>query len=100
MSDIEIAQQAKMLPIIDLAADKAGIQFGLLATQSEQSARLLQRKMQYSTDYRAFIPTIKDLPENLSTLDFQQQYSSIYSKKYQQLLQLIDQRINACPIYQ
>jgi len=98
--ELQDAQQSSGFSFIDLAADKAGIQFGLLATQSEQSARLLQRKMQYSTDYRAFIPTIKDLPENLSTLDFQQQYSSIYSKKYQQLLQLIDQRINACPIYQ
>jgi len=98
--ELHDAKQKSGFSFIDLAADKAGIQFGLLATQSKQSARLLQLKMQSTSSYRDFIPKIKDLPENLSYANFKQQYPSVYGKKYQQLLQRIDQRINASPIYQ
>jgi hypothetical protein len=56
--------------------------------------------MAHITNYRAFMPEIRDLPENLNVQAFQIQYKSTYSSKYQSVLQEIDQRISACEIYQ
>lgn len=84
---------------VDLAADKAGIHFGIFATASPKNARFLQQKMSRALHYSDFIPTIKDLPENLTAAAFKRDYQSIYSPKYQTMLQKIDHRITNSAIY-
>jgi len=98
--EVNDAKKQSGFSFVDLAANKAGIHFGSVATASAKKARLLQKKMGLTTHYRDFIPTIKDLPENLSTADFKNQYQSIYSPEYQYMLQKIDQRIANSSIYQ
>ncbi len=50
-------------------------------------------------DYTAFMPDVRDLPENLNEQTFKQQYGSIYSAEYQNMLKEIDQRISRLIIY-
>jgi len=98
--EINDAKKHSGFSFVDLAADKAGIHFGSFATESTKTARLLQKKMSRSLHYSEFIPTIKDLPENLSAAEFKKDYHSIYSPQYQFMLQKIDQRITNSAIYQ
>jgi hypothetical protein len=98
--ELNDAKKPSGFSFVDLAADKAGIRFGSFAIASVKSARLLQKKMGRALHYKDFIPTIKDLPENLSTSNFQKDYQSIYSPQYQFMLQKIDFRIANSAIYQ
>ena len=84
---------------IDLAADRAGIRFGETATDSVKMARKLQKIMAQISDYKAFMPDVRHLPENMTTAHFVSQYESIYSEPYQNQLKQIDKSIAACAIY-
>jgi len=94
------AKQGSGFSFIDLAADRAGARFGEYATATSEQALRLQQKMARVKNYQTFMPDIRDLPENLNSTTFKTQYQSIYSPKYQQLLQDIDNRIDASKIYQ
>jgi uncharacterized protein YfiM (DUF2279 family) len=85
---------------IDLAGDQAGIRFGKMATNSKTNARRLQKLMATIKDYRAFMPEVRDLPENISDQAFKNQFKSTNSPAYQIMLEKIDQRITALPLYQ
>ncbi len=84
---------------IDLASDRAGLKFGQYATHSPRKARELQKAMHDINDYRAFMPDVRDLPEQMPNHVFKKRYGSIYSTRYQSMLQIIDQRISSLPIY-
>lgn len=84
---------------IDLAADRAGMKFSERATASAKDAKELQAIMAGITDYHSFMPVTQDLPEKLNNAQFTQQFDSITSPAYRQLLQKIDNRIEALPIY-
>ncbi|MEO1867763.1 MAG: hypothetical protein ABGX69_06250, partial [Methylococcales bacterium] len=73
--------------------------FGKRAVQSKNKARRLQLDMSQIKDYTAFMPDVRDLPENLNEQAFKQQYKSIYSAEYQNMLKEIDQRISRLIIY-
>lgn len=98
--ELNDAKHGSGFSFIDLAADRAGVTFGEYATANPTQALKIQKKMAHITNYRAFMPEIRDLPENLNVQAFQIQYKSTYSSKYQSVLQEIDQRISACEIYQ
>jgi len=98
--ELNDAKHGSGFSFIDLAADRAGVSFGEYATASPEQALKIQQKMAHITGYQAFMPEIRDLPENLNAQTFHEQYASIYSAKYQSVLQDIDQRISACEIYQ
>lgn len=85
---------------IDLAGDRTGIRFGQMATDSPESARRLQKLMAKIKDYRAFMPEVRDLPENITDETFKANFGSVYSTRYQLILKKIDSRINALPLYQ
>ena len=84
---------------IDLAADRAGRYFGEMATASPQAARKIQKKMAKIQDYRAFMPDVTDLPESLSGQEFEERFQDTDSPAYRRIIQQIDARIAACPIY-
>jgi len=98
--ELNDAKRGSGFSFIDLAADRAGVSFGEYATTTPEQALKLQQKMAQITDYQAFMPEVRDLPENLNTHAFNAQYESIYSAKYQSVLQDIDQRISASEVYQ
>lgn len=94
------AKHGSGFSFVDLAADRAGVQFGKTATQSKQKALRFQKNMAAIQNYQAFMPNIEQLPENISRQEFTKRYSSFYSKAYKDQLQTIDSRISTCKIYQ
>ena len=94
------AKQGSGFSFIDLAGDRAGLRFGKTAVKSEKKARKLQKRMANIKDYTAFMPEVRDLPENMNDMAFKQTYRSIYSSKYQRMLKKIDRRISDLAIYQ
>lgn len=93
------AKQGSGFSFVDLAADRAGMYFGKMATSSPENALKLQHAMANLKDYTAFMPEVRDLPENMNNKAFKNKFGSIYSPAYQNLLKKIDTRISACPIY-
>jgi hypothetical protein len=86
---------------VDLLADRAGIRFARIAAASPQSARAVQQffAQQDRTEQELF-PNKSRLPEGLPQAIFEQQYQSIDSAVYQQMVAEIDRRLNALPLYQ
>ncbi len=84
----------------DLAADRAGIKLGKTATASPEMARKIQKAMHNIKDYHAFMPDISHLPENLTRFEFKARFGSTKSAAYQNMIQIIDNRIDALPVYQ
>jgi hypothetical protein len=84
---------------VDLAADRAGIQFVSLATASEAQARQLQEQILANAGEVSFFPDTSGLVEGLSDAQFRQQYGDVESERYRQQVELIDQRIARALIY-
>lgn len=97
--ELDDAKQGSGFSFIDLASDRAGLQFGKTAVASESKARTLQKRMLQIKDYTAFMPDVRDLPENMDESAFKQEFESVYSVDFQNILEKIDQRISALPIY-
>lgn len=98
--ELSDARRGSGFSFIDLAGDRAGIRFGRKAIASPKDARKLQKYMSQIKDYTAFIPDMRDLPENLSRKQFKKTYYSVYTPQYQEMLQKIDNRIDELPLYQ
>jgi hypothetical protein len=85
---------------MDLAADRAGARLGHLAARSERNAISAQQKMTLVISEDAYMPTLENLPENLSQSQFQQHYDSVLSSEFSRMTQDIDHRIQALSLYQ
>lgn len=86
---------------VDLLADRAGIRFARLATQNVQSATALQAFfMQQDRQESEIFPSKAKLPEGIPQAMFEQQFKSVNSADYQQMVSEIDRRLNALPLYQ
>ncbi len=94
------AKQGSGFSFVDLAGDRAGLRFGKTAVASEAKARQLQQRMAKIKDYTAFMPEVRDLPENMNKRMFKRRFESVYSTKYQAMLKKIDHRIAKLAIYQ
>lgn len=84
---------------IDLAADFAGVEFAVTATDTA-TASALQYIMAGNTDERTFFPDTQRLPEGLSKAEFTRQFEKVDSPKYLQMVKQIQQRIATLPIHQ
>ncbi len=85
---------------VDLAADRAGIRFVEVATDSSGGARRLQELLAGHSKEALFFPIVADLPENMPKAEFEQRYKGLDSAAYQSLVHEIDRRIDQCPVYQ
>lgn len=83
----------------DLAADRAGVRFGEMASGSLQSARLLLERMTMPLDETDFMPAIENLPEGIQELAFKRTYRDLESEAYRAMESEIDRRIASCRIY-
>ncbi len=99
IKDADIDKGGSGFSFIDLAADRAGMYFGKMATSSPDNARTMQRVMSNIKDYTAFMPDVRDLPEQIDRKSLVKQYPSVDSAAAQEILQRIDLRIKASPIY-
>lgn len=84
----------------DLAADRAGVRFAELATDSDQKASAIQQKMAAVKTEDQFMPRIDNLPEGIMELQFKKRYADFDSTAYTLVEDEIMRRINACPVYQ
>lgn len=97
--EVSDAKYGSGFSFVDLACDRAGLKFGKMAVASGTQARLLQKKMSSIKDYRAFMPEFRDLPESMSKNVFKRKYNAVNSAQYQNMLKIIDQRIDKLDIY-
>ncbi|MBK1723728.1 hypothetical protein [Thiocystis violacea] len=83
----------------DMTANRAGIRFAQLATQSPASARRLQQVAARGLTADDFMPPIDGLPEGMSRDSFTSRFGDPKTQAYQRMLTAIDQRIDARPLF-
>jgi len=83
----------------DLAADRAGVKFAEIASQTSQQAVLLQQRMRSHIKEFDFMPRIDNLPEGIQQLEFKRRYKDLDSASYRMVEKEIERRIAACRIY-
>jgi hypothetical protein len=83
---------------VDLAADTAGIRFAQTA-MAPDSALYLQSQLADNIKENVFFPDIADLPEDLSKAQFSANFTEVDSPLYNQMRELIQQRIDHLPAY-
>lgn len=76
----------------DLAADRAGSRFGLLAVRDPH--RLQQRLAQGLRDHD-LLPDVSDLPEYLSEAEFRRRYGAVDAPAYQRMMAAIEARLDS-----
>jgi hypothetical protein len=98
--ELSDAEGGSGFSFIDLAADKAGTRFGEIATSSPDNARKIQKAMAAVKNYSDFMPDPRDLPEKMDAAEFKRLFGGIDSPTYRHIVEQIDARIAAMPIYQ
>ncbi len=83
----------------DLAADKAGTEFGQIAVASESSARRLHSRIEQGISDKTLIPNVSDLEENMTDSEFTRRYGGVGGKKYMLAVEVIKRRIAASALY-
>ncbi|GJQ59003.1 MAG: hypothetical protein D8M57_04255 [Candidatus Scalindua sp. AMX11] len=83
---------------VDLAADRAGVKFAEMATDSRTAIRV-QQLLGNNPYEEQFFPSIKGLPEKLSKEVFEHYFGNIESDTYLSLVSDIDTCIEQLPAY-
>lgn len=84
---------------VDLAADRAGVRFAVLAVGSQATAEKLQRLGARGVDEADFMPSIAGLPEFLQEREFQATYGGVDQPRYRVLADEIERRIDGLFIH-
>src|SRR5262249_46081018 len=74
----------------DIAADRAGTRFGVLAVQQP---RKLQAMLAAGAKERDFMPDVSDLPEFMQEAEFKRRYGGIGAPAYNKVMADIEARI-------
>lgn len=83
----------------DMMANRAGIRFARLATESAVSARWLQSVARAGLREDDFMPRIDSLPEGLSQARFEERLGTDKRREYQRLIEQIDRHIESRGLY-
>lgn len=83
----------------DVAANRAGQRFGTLATESAASARQLAARVRGPLTDADLVPNTAGLPDNLSETEFRRRYGTTTSAAFNRVVDDIDRRIRALPLY-
>lgn len=81
----------------DLAADRAGTRFGIVATRNEDDAARIQNLLKPGFDSVILIPPIGDLPEGLRDAQFKSRFQEVGSPAYQTMMDEVERRLDAAP---
>jgi hypothetical protein len=84
----------------DLAADRAGTQFGEVATHSKRRARRLLADASPALSDTDLMPSPTGLPKSMSESEFKRRYGGVDSAAYRQVLDEIDRRVARSRLYQ
>jgi hypothetical protein len=80
---------------VDMAANKAGIRFAVVATRDADSARSMQMRILQGGNAYRFVPDISNLSEGISGDQFQAEYGGLGGARTREILAEIDHRISA-----
>ena len=94
----EDADKGSGFSFTDLAANRAGVKLGELATGGG-AARVQQRLAAARSD-NDLLPDFHDLPEFMSQAEFDRRFGPIGSPRYQKVIDRIDARLDAHPLAQ
>jgi hypothetical protein len=81
----------------DLAADAAGNQFTRAAVRNAPAARALQERIRAGVHLGDFVPELRDLPEGLTSAEFQKRYGGLGGAETQRVVDEIRRRLADCP---
>ncbi len=81
----------------DLAADRAGVAFAQAMLDADQVR--LARMLEQLSDELVIMPSIGHLPSGMSEREFSRQFSDMDSDAYKAMVDEIDRRISALPMY-
>lgn len=84
----------------DLLADRAGARFAEFALDGPNNARLIQRRLRNARSTGVLMPDPAGLPEGLTDAQFQARFGGPKSPEYARLVDELDRRIDALPLYQ
>ena len=84
----------------DLAADRAGTQFGEIAVGSAAQARQLRAAIAKGINDNELIPALDGLEENMTEAQFKARYGGIEGSKYLAAVADIDKRIKTSHLFQ
>ncbi|NEV60881.1 hypothetical protein [Thiorhodococcus minor] len=83
----------------DMTANRAGIRFARLATESPAGARRLQRLARSGLSEEDFMPEIDGLPEGMSHRSFVRDFGDPGGQAYKRMILNIDERIESRPLF-
>lgn len=83
----------------DVAADRSGTRFGELAVSNKESALKLQRQIAAGIRDSDILPRVADLPEFMPETEFRKRFGGIGSPAYKRMMDEIERRIAALPLY-
>ena len=97
--EVDDSQRGSGFSFNDIVADRAGTRFGEIATQSPPSARGLLRRATTGLRESDLMPETADLPEFMPEVEFKRRFGGIGAPQYHRMMQDIERRIAACPLY-
>lgn len=83
----------------DIAADRAGTRFGELAVSGMPAFGRIERAVANGLRESDLIPDVRDLPEFLTQAEFQRRFGGVGAPPYRAMMERIEQRIAALPLY-
>jgi hypothetical protein len=84
---------------VDMAANSAGIRLAAAATRDDAAAHALQSRLREGVDVADILPSIAELPENITGGALQADFGGLGGAETRRLLAEIDRRIAALPLY-
>ncbi|MFM1895384.1 MAG: hypothetical protein RLZZ385_458 [Pseudomonadota bacterium] len=82
----------------DLTANYVGVALGRLATESENSARVMQSRLLLLSDEAEYLPAVSNNQDGLSESDFNNLYRE-NPDEYQRRIAAIEARVNELPLF-
>lgn len=93
--EIEDSRSGSGFSFNDIAADRAGTQFGERAITNQSTARALQKLVSAGVSDADLMPPWSDLPESMPEDEFKKRFGGVDAPAYQQMLKEIETRVAA-----
>ena len=85
---------------VDMAANKAGIRFAVVATRNAESAHAAQLRIRRGVHVDDLFPDVDGLPEGISRDELQSEFGGLGGAETRRLFEVIDRRLGAREFFQ
>lgn len=97
--ELEDARAGSGFSFNDIAADRAGTRFGELAVSGSAGLDRIGRVAAAGLRESDLMPDVRDLPESMSQAEFERRFGGVDQAQYRAMMERIEQRIAALPLY-